>query len=158
MVCGHCKNQITESRVRFCPFCGYELVSVQKSAPAASIGAGEEALVPARCTTTKLPFIVRFHQTGPAAFIATSAFPVKEEHLRNPAFSGSQLRIKGYATGENYTGCPYCGSRGFWIDHSCGGRICCHDGHTVRAVCPWCGSMGNLTRVESVALRGMKGT
>jgi hypothetical protein len=156
MICGNCQNQITESTARFCPFCGHGLMSVQESTVAPSATGAEEVLVPVRCTKTKVPFIARFQWTERGAFMAASAFPVKEERLRNPGFSSSELQIKRYATGENYAGCPHCGSQGFWVDHSCGDRVCCHDGR-LTAVCPWCGSMGELTRSEGISFRGMRG-
>ena len=159
MVCVKCQNQIADSTGRFCPFCGHELVTARKPTPVLppSPAHPEEMLVPVRCSNTKLPFLIRFRSTGSTGFALVSASPLREAQLRNPALSSSQLRISEHKVSSSYRGCPYCGNIRFWVDTSCGGRLCCHDGAFHQAVCPWCGSLGQLTPQRSISFKGMKG-
>ena len=51
----------------------------------------------------------------------------------------------------NYPGCPYCGSKKFYIC-SCGKIVCYHGQRIV--TCPECGQIGELAPVNEINLKG----
>lgn len=51
-----------------------------------------------------------------------------------------------------YNGCPYCGTKGFYICGKCGKVICYHGQETV--TCPNCGMSGEVRVAESFDLTG----
>ena len=52
---------------------------------------------------------------------------------------------------SEYPGCPYCGSKQFYI---CGcGKIICYHGERV-VTCPSCGQRGEITTVSEINIKG----
>ena len=53
---------------------------------------------------------------------------------------------------KDFNGCPYCGSKKFYICNRCGKVVCYHDQEVV--TCPNCGSSSSLQAAENVNLSG----
>ncbi len=163
MTCQSCAKDIKES-ANFCPFCGSKLISQKSPAPPALSSAREEPasnapgaetmLVPARCSKSKQPFLIRFSRDK-AGWTAQSATPLNEQRLRNPALHASQAQGKLRLATE-YPGCPHCGAQLLWVHNGspCAATMNCLDAADTHATCAWCGQSGNLSKMTAGTLRG----
>jgi DNA-directed RNA polymerase subunit RPC12/RpoP len=166
MFCTRCGNQAEKSGALFCPFCGGKFVVLQPSAPKPSNvenpvrGSGdslkkreEVVFVPARCTASKEPFVIRFERRGINEWHAESAAAVDERRLRNPSFQDSQIS-GSLKIGAEYR-CPHCRAGSIWVDSSCGDKISCWNGNQRSVVCPWCGTSAWLEKRKIAKLKGL---
>lgn len=53
---------------------------------------------------------------------------------------------------EEFNGCPYCGSKGFYICSRCG-KVVCYQGQEI-VTCPNCGQSSGVRAAEAVDLNG----
>lgn len=101
-----------------------------------------------KCSQSKRLYGIRFEKEG-SSWKYTWAFPLGEKAAANEGFN--ETRITGpLIEGEEYPGCPCCGSVGFFL---CGcGRLNCWNGHSQTVTCQWCGSSGLLGEdgIESI--------
>jgi hypothetical protein len=150
---------------RFCTKCGasYELSSDGTSARH-SVRASREAilLAPARCTSTRQPFAIRFEQGVNGIWQACAAFAISERQLSNPAFAGDQMTSSA-ALSPSYPGCPHCGTDSrkefggvSFVRCSCGKLACSTGIIGTETLCPWCGRVGTLARHGPLPVLGMK--
>jgi hypothetical protein len=167
MVCSKCGNTVRDPQAHFCAFCGNPMQAETKAAtPSASqspaiesgkqqgSGAGPALLVPARCSVSRQPFLIRMTRANPRTWTAVAASPIAEGRLRNPelqrAEANGRLRIA-----EEYDGCPYCKRRCIFLHSDCGGRLCCCDLNADLVVCPWCGSQSKAETAATATIKGL---
>ena len=104
----------------------------------------------AMCEETKKPFGITVNpQQGCYAF--TWAFEINPEQAKNEGFD--QTSVHGAVTYDpDFNGCPYCGSKQFYICNRCKKVVCYHDEEVV--TCPNCGNSSSLSPEEAVDLSG----
>lgn len=95
-----------------------------------------------KCSRTKNMYGIRFERAG-RDWKYTWAFPIQEKTALNEDYD--KTRITGaMIQGEEYPGCPCCGSTGFF-QCGCCGRLTCWNGKSRTATCSWCGNTGVLS-------------
>ena len=100
-----------------------------------------------KCVEGKRAFGVRFEEYE-NEWKATWAFPIKKEgSAERESYDRTVLKGK-ISWGDDYPGCPYCGSRGFVICESCGGLNCNVHTNDNYFTCAWCGKGGELTEYD----------
>lgn len=78
-------------------------------------------------------------------------FKIDRDKAKREGFTEKQ--ISGQITLDpDYPGCPYCGSKEFYVCNSCGNVACYHGKEYV--TCPHCGNKGQIISVEKVNLKG----
>jgi hypothetical protein len=119
-------------------------------------------LAPARCTSTKRPFGIRFEQGANGIWQACAAFAITERQICNPAFSNDQIESSA-SLSPSYPGCPHCApdprkelAGVSFVQCSCR-RLACSTGIIgAETICPWCGRAGTLARYGSLTTFGIK--
>ena len=104
-----------------------------------------------RCSKTKKMYGIRLESVE-KDWKYTWAFPIQEKTALNEDYD--KTNIKGsFIEGEEYPGCPHCGSKGFFM---CGcGKLNCWNGESRLVKCSWCGSSVELRGViESLNISG----
>jgi hypothetical protein len=119
-------------------------------------------LAPARCTSTRQSFAIRFEQGVSGVWQACAAFAISERQLSNPAFSSDQVTSSA-SLSPNYPGCPHCGGdprKEFagvsFVRCSCGKLACSSGIIGAETLCPWCGRIGIVARHGPLPIIGMK--
>ena len=106
--------------------------------------------VMAMCEETKQPFGITVDpKEGYCVF--SWAFKVKVGQASREGYD--KTRVKGgvmYA--PDFNGCPYCGSKSFYICARCGKIVCYHEQEFV--TCPNCGNASSIRPQKSVDLSG----
>lgn len=104
----------------------------------------------AMCEETKKHFGITVDpRAGHFAFVW--GFKLKEDQARREGYDCKSVR--GAVSFDDYfNGCPYCGSKNFYICTHCGKVVCYHGQEQV--TCPNCGVSSTLQTTESVDLRG----
>ena len=102
------------------------------------------------CEKTKEHFGITVDpRNGCYAF--TWAFKIKKEQAKKEGYE--QANVTGKVMyDKDFNGCPYCGSKKFYICNRCGKVVCYHDQEVV--TCPNCGSSSSLQAAENVNLSG----
>ena len=164
MLCPRCGKNINDARARFCAYCGSPMQPPRAAIrPQSSHTGGDEArtapavemlLVPARCSQSRLPFLIRMKRSGPEEWLAIGTSAVAEERLRNPEFGGAQASGRLKISGD-YPGCPHCQWRDFFLDQRCGGRISCCQPNADSTVCPWCGDYALMKKLGAASIKGL---
>lgn len=111
----------------------------------------EAVIALSRCAKNKKMFGIRFERTAPN-WTYTWAFPIQEKTAHNENYD--KTRISGaMIEGEEYPGCPYCESKGFFY---CGcGKLNCWNGKSRVVTCSWCGNRGRLScGIDSINITG----
>lgn len=102
------------------------------------------------CEETKKPFGITVDKTGFRQYKFVWAFKIDKDKAHREGYDSKT--VTGSVTIDpDYPGCPYCGSKQFFIC-SCGKIVCWH-GQRV-ATCPECGFRGELTSVSEISMRG----
>ena len=119
-------------------------------------------LAPARCTSTKQPFAIRFEQGDRGIWQARAAFAISEQQLCNPSFSSNEITSSA-SVSSTYPGCPHCGTdsrKDFagisFVRCSCGELACSSAVIGAETLCPWCGRVGILARHGALQVLGIK--
>lgn len=100
-----------------------------------------------KCKEGCRPFGVRFEQCE-NDWRATWAFPLKKDGAdKRERYDKTTLKGK-IIWGNDYPGCPYCGSRGFIVCGICGGLNCRIHSNEEAFTCGWCGESGTLVDYE----------
>ena len=148
---------------RFCTKCGAPTESASDASSPHGVSASREAilLAPARCTSTKQPFAIRFEQGDRGIWQARAAFAISEQQLSNPAFSNNEVTSSA-SVSSTYPGCPHCGAdprKTFagisFVKCSCGKLACSSGIIGAENLCPWCGRVGILARHGSLSVVGI---
>lgn len=97
----------------------------------------EASVIVMKCGMIKKISGVRVQKMENGDWYRTWAFPLREKTANHEGYS--QTRIHGsLKTTAEYPGCPHCGSKGFYICHSCN-KVVCWNGNDLHVRCPWCG-------------------
>ncbi len=162
VVCKRCGAALV-SDARFCAKCGSPTESASDSSSSHRVGTFREAilLAPARCTSTRQPFAIRFEQAVGGVWQACAAFAISERQLSNPAFSSNEVTSSALSSG--YPGCPSCGAdprKEFagvsYTKCSCGKLACSTGIIGAETRCPWCDRVGILSRLGPLPVVGIK--
>lgn len=102
------------------------------------------------CEETKQPFGITVDKISQRQYKFVWAFKIDKEKAHREGYD-TQTVTGSVTLDDNYPGCPYCGSKQFYIC-SCGKIVCYHGQRT--ATCPSCGRTGELTSVNEIDLRG----
>lgn len=89
-----------------------------------------------KCTKTRKIFGIRVQEMEDGEWYKTWSFPIDEESANREGYSRNQITSMLPAL-EDYPGCPYCGTKGTFLDTNCGNRLSCYYGGTT-FTCPWC--------------------
>jgi hypothetical protein len=163
LVCKHCGSTRLRD-ARFCTRCGAPTESSSEASSSQRVSVSREAilLAPARCTSTRQPFAIRFEQGVGGIWQACAAFAIFERQLSNPAFIGDQVTSSA-SLSPSYPGCPRCGAdprKEFagvsFVRCSCGKLACSTGIIGAETLCPWCGRVGTLARHGPLSVLGMK--
>lgn len=104
----------------------------------------------AKCTRTKKMYGMRVQQQG-TDWIRTWAFPIQENVASQEGFD--TVRIQGSLNAiDEYPGCPYCETSGFF---SCGvcKKLSCYHGEEM-VTCEWCGNSAQTSTVDEFEVKG----
>ena len=78
-------------------------------------------------------------------------FKIKKGQAKREGYD--RKNVKGVVVfDDHFNGCPYCGSKQFYICNHCGKVVCYHGQEIV--TCPNCGVSSTLQAAESVDLSG----
>ncbi len=89
-----------------------------------------------KCAYTRKTFGIRVQEMEDGEWYKTWAFPIDEASANREGYDKTRINSMLPAL-PDYPGCPYCGSKGIFYDHNCGGRISCYNGEEA-VTCPWC--------------------
>jgi predicted amidohydrolase len=164
LVCGRCGYDGVRD-ARFCTKCGASFESSPDGTSARhAVRPSREVilLAPARCTSTKQPFAIRFEQGNRGIWQACAAFAISERQLSNPAFSSNEVTSSA-SVSSTYPGCPHCGADSrtefagvSFVKCSCGKLACSSGNIGAETICPWCGRAGILARHGRLPVLGIK--
>jgi len=102
------------------------------------------AVVMFKCTREfkNKAFGVRFQETSEGRWERTWAFKLSENSAKREKYD--RVRLKGsIGDRDDYPGCPYCGTRNYFLCDGCGG-LNCWDGSR-RVTCAHCRKSGEIT-------------
>lgn len=77
------------------------------------------------------------------------AFPINKQQATKEGFESTSIR-GNIDTDVNYPGCPYCGSKQFYVCNNCKSVVCYHGEEHV--ICPSCGLHGDIIGVDKIDL------
>lgn len=106
--------------------------------------------VMAACEETKQPFGITVDRISQRQYKFVWAFKIDKEKAHREGYDARNV-TSNVVLDENYPGCPYCGSKEFYIC-SCGKIVCYHGQRIV--TCPSCGQRGRITSVSEINLTG----
>lgn len=103
-----------------------------------------------KCTQSKKLFGMRVQQQG-SDWIRTWAFPIQENVASKEGFGNVKIQGSLNVTDE-YPGCPYCETKGFF---SCGvcNKLNCYHGEELTK-CEWCGNSAETSAVDEFEVEG----
>ena len=102
------------------------------------------------CEKTKKPFGITVDYIGPRRYKFVWAFKIDKDKAHREGYDEHTVTAS-VELDQNYPGCPYCGSKQFYI---CGcGKIVCYPGERI-VTCPSCGQTGELSTVNEINLKG----
>ena len=104
----------------------------------------------AYCEETKKPFGITVDRISQGQYKVVWAFKINKDAAHREGYDSTSVR-GAVKIGDEYPGCPHCGSKQFWMC-TCGHPICYHGQQHL--VCPNCGASGEVQRVEQIDLRG----
>lgn len=104
----------------------------------------------AECPEAKKPYGVTVDPDGSELHFVWS-FKIDRSKAKREGFDQKHIR-GGIVTDKNFPGCPYCGTKQFYVCGNCNSVVCYHGQKQV--TCPSCGQHGEIQMVESIDLRG----
>ncbi len=107
-------------------------------------------VVLARCTESHKLYGMRVQQHG-NDWVRTWAFPIHEDVAVKEGFDKVQIQGRLNTTAD-YPGCPYCGTRYFFVCGKCRKMNCYHKEDTT--VCEWCGDSSATSEADSFRVTG----
>jgi DNA-directed RNA polymerase subunit RPC12/RpoP len=111
----------------------------------------EAFAVMAMCEETKKPFGITVDPRGNNCYAFVWAFKIGEKSAKHEGFD--QKSVHGAIMYDHdFNGCPYCGSKSFYICSRCGKIVCYHDQESVE--CPNCGHTSIVKAANEVNLKG----
>lgn len=114
-------------------------------------GLSEKAFaVMAVCEETKKSFGITVDYVSRRRYRFVWAFKINKDKAHREGYDAKTV-TGSVEFDPQYPGCPYCGSKRFFICN-CGSMVCYHGQRVV--TCPECGSTGELAAVSEIDLRG----
>ena len=111
----------------------------------------EAFAVMAMCSRSKLPYGITVDKIGFGQYKFVWAFKIDQEKAHREGYDAKTVR-GGVTIDKEYPGCPHCGAKNFYTCGACGCIVCYHGEEVV--ICPKCGNRGEITKVDSIDLRG----
>ncbi len=102
------------------------------------------------CEQTRKSFGITVDPRG-GAYAFCWAFKISDAQAKREGYDRTHAHGAIIYDAE-YNGCPYCGTKGFYICGKCGRVICYQDQKMV--TCPNCGTSGEVQVAESFDLTG----
>lgn len=99
------------------------------------------AIAVCKCSEKKKLYGIRFEKDN-IYWRYTWAFPINENTAKREKFDKTKI-TGSIVRGEEYPGCPFCGTQGFFLC-SCG-KLNCLKGQAMVVRCNWCGQSGILS-------------
>lgn len=114
-------------------------------------GLSEKAFaIMAVCEETKKSFGITVDYISQRRYKFVWSFKINKDKAHREGYDAKTV-TGSVELDSQYPGCPYCGSKQFYIC-SCG-RIVCYHGQRI-VTCPECGRTGELSTVSEIDLRG----
>lgn len=105
----------------------------------------------AKCSRTQNTFGITVNPLSDNQFALIWAFRMKDGQGKREGYENQH--VKGSVIfDENFNGCPYCGSKQFYLCSNCGKVSCFHGEKEV--TCPTCGTRSVVRMVEEIELTG----
>ena len=111
----------------------------------------EATVVMAKCKNAKKPFGIRMEKKRNSVWYCTWAFKLSERSAKNEGY-GNTIVSGLVDLDEEWPGCPYCNSNGWFNCVNCG-RLTCYSNETY-VTCAWCNKSGECTPAEKFDLKG----
>lgn len=102
------------------------------------------------CEKERKPFGISVDKRG-SVYAFCWAFKMNAQQCAREGFDKTHVRGK-IIYDEDFNGCPYCGSKGFYIYNRCG-KVVCYDGKEI-VTCLACGTSSGVEPEETCDLRG----
>ena len=104
------------------------------------------------CGKTKETFGITIDPRG-GVYSMCWAFKIKKDQAKREGYD--KVKVHGAVDGDpNFNGCPYCGSKDFFVCPRCGHFVCFDGKLDVQVTCPNCGGSGIVKRAESLDISG----
>lgn len=116
-----------------------------------SHGDVKQVMLSVTCSTSRMPYLLRYRLTGNGRYACTAAHPL-EERLDGGSAKGGEVHV---AMLDNPHPCPYCGNLGF-VRCSCG-ELSCVSPCDEEMRCPVCGEHGWIERVQDFSIDRVRG-
>ena len=102
------------------------------------------------CEGHRKPFGITVDKRG-NAYAFCWAFKISDAQAGREGYDRTKVR-GAVVYDEDFNGCPYCGSKGFYICSQCG-KVVCYDGKEI-VTCPCCGKSSGVAPGETFDLSG----
>lgn len=102
------------------------------------------------CEESKKPFGITVDYIGPRHYKFVWAFKIDKDKAHREGYDEHSV-TGSVELDSDYPGCPYCGSKQFYIC-ACGKIVCYHGERVV--TCLSCGQSGEITTVSEINLKG----
>jgi len=107
--------------------------------------------VMATCDRTKQSYGITVDPVNSRELKLVWAFKIDKTKAHREGYDKVKVR-GGIVKDDNFPGCPYCGTKDFYVCGNCNAIVCYHGERTI--VCPCCGNRGEIEIVESIELQG----
>lgn len=105
----------------------------------------------AMCEECKQPFGITVDKVSNGRYMFVWSFKINADKAHREGYDATHVR--GDVTEDvNYPGCPYCGTKRWYICNDCG-TIVCHHGQSF-VTCPKCKTSGEITNVKAINIKG----
>ena len=105
----------------------------------------------AMCEECKQPFGITVDKVSNGRYKFVWSFKINADKAHREGYDAPHVR--GDVTEDvNYPGCPYCGTKRWYICNDCG-TIVCHHGQSF-VTCPKCKTSGEITNVKAIDIKG----
>lgn len=102
------------------------------------------------CENERKPFGITVDKRG-NAYAFCWAFKMSKEQAAREGYDKTHVR-GAIVYDDDFNGCPYCGSKGFYICNRCG-KVVCYDGREM-VTCPNCGTSSGVVPGKTFDLSG----
>ena len=110
----------------------------------------EATVVAGKCANAGKTFGIRMEKTD-GVWHCTWAFKISDTAARNEGYDSERVSGK-IDVNEEYPGCPYCGTKGWFSCGKCG-KLTCFSGEEI-VTCGWCGNSGKTVSSDTFDLKG----
>lgn len=110
----------------------------------------EASVVAGRCSKARKTFGIRMEKSK-NEWHCTWAFKIDDKAAKNEGYDNEMVSGR-IVVDDEYPGCPYCETKGWFSCGKCG-KLTCYNGETV-VTCGWCGNKGEVRAAETFDLKG----